>query len=175
MPTLGKFIQRRRAELGLTQEQLAEKVGPGVRQAEISRLEHDRITLPRRQRLEQIAIALDVPLGTLLARSGWAGAEDEFEASELLDTEGPEADLSLEESGEAAPLEDNGEGNGLGEGGDHRDGAKVVAFQSAMARAELQIRRSERAIQEAQSTYEALRVSFDTREKVSSKTPAPGQ
>jgi hypothetical protein len=118
---------------------------------------------------------LDVPLGTLLARSGWAGAEDEFEASELLDTEGPEADLSLEESGEAAPLEDNGEGNGLGEGGDHRDGAKVVAFQSAMARAELQIRRSERAIQEAQSTYEALRVSFDTREKVSSKTPAPGQ
>ena len=75
MPTLGKFIQRRRAELGLTQEQLAELVGGGVRQAEISRLEHDRVTLPRRQRLEQLARALDVPLGELLARSGWVGAE----------------------------------------------------------------------------------------------------
>lgn len=75
MPTLGKFIQRRRAELGMTQEQLAELVGDGVRQAEISRLEHDRVTLPRRQRLEQIARALDVPIGELLARSGWLGAE----------------------------------------------------------------------------------------------------
>jgi transcriptional regulator with XRE-family HTH domain len=75
MPTLGKFIQRRRVELGLTQEQLAELVGGGVRQAEISRLEHDRVTLPRRQRLEQIARALDVPIGELLARSGWVGAE----------------------------------------------------------------------------------------------------
>ncbi len=49
-------------------------VGGGVRQAEISRLEHDRVTLPRRQRLEQIASALDVPLGELLVRSGWTGA-----------------------------------------------------------------------------------------------------
>jgi hypothetical protein len=44
-----------------------------------------------------------------------------------------------------------------------------------MARAELQIRRSERAIQEAQSTYEALRISVDARERLSGKTPAPGQ
>ncbi|HYI25848.1 MAG TPA: helix-turn-helix domain-containing protein [Thermomicrobiales bacterium] len=76
MPTLGAFIRRRRIELGLTQESLAEMVGGGVRQAEISRLEHDRVTLPRRQRLEQIAAALDVPLGELLVRSGWTGADD---------------------------------------------------------------------------------------------------
>ncbi len=76
MPTLGKFIRRRREELGLTQESLAELVGDGVRQAEISRLENDRIVLPRRQRLEQIAAALDVPIGILLARSGWVGAEE---------------------------------------------------------------------------------------------------
>jgi transcriptional regulator with XRE-family HTH domain len=75
MPTLGKFIRRRRAELGLTQEELAERVGEGVRQSEISRLENDRVILPRRQRLESIAEALDVPIGVLLARSGWAGAE----------------------------------------------------------------------------------------------------
>lgn len=175
MPTLGKFIQRRRAELGLTQEQLAEKIGPGVRQAEISRLEHDRITLPRRQRLEQIAVALDVPLGTLLARSGWAGAEDEFELSGTLDADGLEGDLPTEQPDEVLQPDDDQSDNGPGERGDHRDGAKVIAFQSAMARAELQIRRSERAIQEAQSTYEALRVSLDAREKVSSKTPAPGQ
>ncbi len=76
MPTLGAFIRRRRTELGLTQEALAEMIGGGVRQAEISRLEHDRVTLPRRQRLEQIAAALDVPLGELLVRSGWTGADD---------------------------------------------------------------------------------------------------
>jgi transcriptional regulator with XRE-family HTH domain len=76
MPTLGAFIRRRRIELGLTQETLAEMIGGGVRQAEISRLEHDRVTLPRRQRLEQIAAALDVPLGELLVRSGWTGADD---------------------------------------------------------------------------------------------------
>jgi transcriptional regulator with XRE-family HTH domain len=87
MPTLGEFIQRRRVELGLTQEQLAELVGGGVRQAEISRLEHDRVTLPRRQRLEQISRALDVPLGELLARSGWVGAEAIGTASVPADNE----------------------------------------------------------------------------------------
>ena len=76
MPTLGAFIRRRRMELGLTQEALAEMIGGGVRQAEISRLEHDRVTLPRRQRMEQIATALDVPIGELLVRSGWTGADE---------------------------------------------------------------------------------------------------
>jgi len=62
-------------ELNLTQEELAERVGEGVRQSEISRLERNRVTLPRRQRMEEIAEALDIPIGLLLARSGWAGAE----------------------------------------------------------------------------------------------------
>jgi transcriptional regulator with XRE-family HTH domain len=88
MPTLGKFIQRRRIELGYTQEQLAEKIGPTCRQAEVSRLENDGVALPRRQRLEQIAIALDVSIGELLARSGWAGAEDMF------DLDGPVAEAT---------------------------------------------------------------------------------
>jgi transcriptional regulator with XRE-family HTH domain len=73
--SLGQRIRERRLELGLTQEALAERIGGGVRQAEVSRLEHDRVVLPRRQRLEHIARALEMPLGTLLAESGWAGAE----------------------------------------------------------------------------------------------------
>jgi len=79
--TLGRVIRQRRIEMGLTQEALAELVGDGVGQAEISRLERDRVVLPRRARLEQIAQALGLSLGTLLARSGWAGAEDELGAS----------------------------------------------------------------------------------------------
>ncbi len=70
-PTLGQFIQTRRAELGLTQEELAERVGEGVRQSEISRLEHDRVSLPHRDRLDMLATALEVSLGDLLITTGW--------------------------------------------------------------------------------------------------------
>lgn len=76
---LGQVIRERRVELGLTQQGLAEVIGAGVTQAEISRLEHGRVQLPRRQRLEQIARGLNLPLGELLARSGWAGAEKAFD------------------------------------------------------------------------------------------------
>ncbi len=73
--TLGQVIRQQRHGLGLTQEELAERIGEGVRQAEISRLENDHITLPRRARLEQIADALELPVGVMLAHSGWTGAE----------------------------------------------------------------------------------------------------
>ncbi len=75
MPTLGAFIRRRRLELGLTQEGLADLIGDNTRQADVSRLENDRVTLPRRSRLDAIARALQVSPGELLARSGWEGAE----------------------------------------------------------------------------------------------------
>ncbi len=74
--TLGTFIRERRQDLGLTQEQLAERVGPSVRQSEISRLEHDGIALPRRSRLEEIAAALDVSIGDLLVTTGWMDEEN---------------------------------------------------------------------------------------------------
>ena len=73
--TLGQAIRQRRAELGLTQEQLAARIGGGVRQSDVSRLEADRVTLPRRQRLERIAAALGLPPGELLVRAGWPGAD----------------------------------------------------------------------------------------------------
>lgn len=76
--TMGSAIRTRREELGLTQEELAARIGGGIRQSEISRLERGRVTLPRRARLEAIAAALNLPVGELLARSGWAGAGDAF-------------------------------------------------------------------------------------------------
>jgi transcriptional regulator with XRE-family HTH domain len=85
MPTLGAFIRRRRQELGLTQEALADLIGDNTRQADISRLENDRVTLPRRARLDAIARALQVSPGELLAKSGWEGAEiiDASDAGDL--------------------------------------------------------------------------------------------
>lgn len=73
--SLGTFIRERRQDLGLTQEQLAERVGDGVRQSEISRLEHDGIALPRRGRLERIAAALEVTVGDLMVTTGWMDEE----------------------------------------------------------------------------------------------------
>jgi transcriptional regulator with XRE-family HTH domain len=72
--TLGDFIRERRQDLGLTQEQLAERIGTSVRQADVSRLERNRVALPRRTRLEDIARALDVSLADLLVQSGWGTA-----------------------------------------------------------------------------------------------------
>jgi transcriptional regulator with XRE-family HTH domain len=69
--TLGTAIRLRRQEIGLTQEQLAERIGDGVRQSDVSRLERDRIQLPRPSRFRAIAAALDLEPGELLHRSGW--------------------------------------------------------------------------------------------------------
>ena len=73
--TLAQLIRERRQDLSLTQEELAERLGPNVRQGEISRLESGLIALPRRLRMEQLARALQLPLGALLLGSGWVGAE----------------------------------------------------------------------------------------------------
>jgi transcriptional regulator with XRE-family HTH domain len=81
---LGAVVKARRLELGWTQEELAERIsaeGEFVRQSEISRIESGKISLPRRDRLERLADALGLPLGELLARSGWAGAESSFQPS----------------------------------------------------------------------------------------------
>lgn len=74
--TLGTFIRERRRELGLTQEQLADRVGGRTRQSEISRLERNLIMLPRRERLAALAAALEITPGDLLVRSGWIAPDD---------------------------------------------------------------------------------------------------
>jgi transcriptional regulator with XRE-family HTH domain len=73
---LGNFVRQRRMDLGLTQEQLAELVGQNVTQAEISRLERGYVVLPRRDRLDALATALQVSLGMLLIQSGWLSDDE---------------------------------------------------------------------------------------------------
>jgi transcriptional regulator with XRE-family HTH domain len=71
------LIRERRADLGLTQEELADRIGGSATQAEVSRLERGMIMLPRRDRLN--ALALEVTHGSLLLRSGWLICEEQAE------------------------------------------------------------------------------------------------
>jgi transcriptional regulator with XRE-family HTH domain len=73
---LGNYVRERRMDLGLTQEELAFRIGSSVTQAEISRLERGAIAFPRRRRLEALAAALEVTLGALLIHSGWLTSEE---------------------------------------------------------------------------------------------------
>ena len=94
--TLGEAIRRRRAALGWTQEELAERAsaeGDRLRQSDISRLERGKVGLPHRERLERIAAALDLPLGELLARSGWSGATDAFPVTTVRAASGSRRDV----------------------------------------------------------------------------------
>ena len=70
MTMLGQVVRNRRIALGLTQEELAIRIGEGTRQADISRFENSGVSLPHPKRLEQLAAVLDLPLSDLLARSG---------------------------------------------------------------------------------------------------------
>jgi transcriptional regulator with XRE-family HTH domain len=82
MQGLGNYVRGRRAELGLTQEELAARIGGSATQAEISRLERGMVALPRRSRLEALAAALEVTLGSLLVHSGWLTSDEMAELDE---------------------------------------------------------------------------------------------
>lgn len=74
---LGVAIRARRLELGISQEQLAQRVSDDderVRQSDISRLESGQMTFLRSGQLQRIAAALDMSLADLLAHCGWAAA-----------------------------------------------------------------------------------------------------
>jgi len=91
--TLGQFIRTNRLAIGLTQEQLANQVGEGIRQSDISRLEQERVEFPRRERLEAIAAALDVTLGDLLISTGWLEIEHAALIEQIQDDEEPDPDV----------------------------------------------------------------------------------
>src|SRR5215204_5348688 len=74
--SLGEAIRLRRLELGMSQEELAERIGPDVRQSDVSRLERGKILFPRLERLNQIAAALGMTIGALLTEAGWFTDEE---------------------------------------------------------------------------------------------------
>jgi transcriptional regulator with XRE-family HTH domain len=91
---LGKYVRERRQDLGLTQEELAARIGGTATQAEISRLERGSVAFPRRSRLEALAVALEVSLGALLVNSGWLES-DEGDLVEDVSTTQQQLDSSL--------------------------------------------------------------------------------
>jgi transcriptional regulator with XRE-family HTH domain len=68
---LGEYLRSRREELGLTQEQLASKIG--VSQATVSQYEKGSIT-PRPRNLYSLAVALELSPDEVLAASGFYAA-----------------------------------------------------------------------------------------------------
>ena len=83
-PNLGQVIRARRRALGMSQEALAARVsdlGSEIDQADISRIELGKVDLPRRRRLEHLAVALELSPGELLEASGWVGAGSRSGAS----------------------------------------------------------------------------------------------
>jgi two-component system alkaline phosphatase synthesis response regulator PhoP len=90
--SLGEAIRLRRLDLGMSQEELAERIGPDVRQSDVSRLERGKILFPRLERLNQIASALGMSVGALLIEAGWFTDEESQHAELLI---GPGADSAV--------------------------------------------------------------------------------
>jgi transcriptional regulator with XRE-family HTH domain len=68
MKALGQFIRDRRRELGLTQTQLGARIG--YYQERISSLECGTYGIPSLHSMHELAAALEVPVGQLLAAAG---------------------------------------------------------------------------------------------------------
>lgn len=75
---LGTTVRQRRVELGLSQVQLADRVGGETQQSDISRIERGRLPWPRPQLLQSLAAALDLTVLELITMSGWM-TQEEFE------------------------------------------------------------------------------------------------
>lgn len=113
--SLGALIRQRRLELGWTQEELAGRISTDdeyVRQSEISRIESGRTELPRRERLHRLGEVLGLPLGELLARSGWAGADLHFQQNGIADSVSDNAPSPGHVAEEIADLERHGDTHG---------------------------------------------------------------
>lgn len=82
--SLGEAIRLRRLELGMSQEELAEQIGPDVRQSDVSRLERGKILFPRLERLNQIATALGLSVGSLLIEAGWFTDEEQYRIAHIV-------------------------------------------------------------------------------------------
>jgi transcriptional regulator with XRE-family HTH domain len=73
---LGLTVRQRRLELGLSQVQLAERMGTNSQQADVSRIERGFLPWPRPELLQLLAHALEMPVLELITRSGWMAPEE---------------------------------------------------------------------------------------------------
>jgi transcriptional regulator with XRE-family HTH domain len=65
--TLGELLIRRRQELGLTRDELAQLLGPRWTAADVRRLETSQTIMPSWIRLQILSSALGLPIDTLLS------------------------------------------------------------------------------------------------------------
>ena len=154
--TFGTVIRERRTELGLTQEELAERVGEHVRQSDISRLERDYVMLPRRDRLEALAAALEVTTGYLLLHSGW------ITSAEFAMIDAPRADHASADGGTMArPAEverqDHVDPDGapVGNASDAADSQNAVT--DAVERARAVVRHTDEILRHSATTIQKAR------------------
>ncbi len=94
---LGRLIASRRDAIGMTQDELAARIGS--RQSYVSQLEQGKIGLPGVKRLSQISFALNISISELLMNSSWPDVSDyvaELEAMqrELGSLTGKRADIA---------------------------------------------------------------------------------
>jgi transcriptional regulator with XRE-family HTH domain len=66
LPTIGDVIRAWRIFHGLSSTELSEKAG--VRSQYLSEIEHNRTANPKQEKLEKLAVALEVPLQDILGR-----------------------------------------------------------------------------------------------------------
>lgn len=160
--SLGATIRARRMELGWSQEELAERISTDdeyVRQSEISRIESGRVALPRRRRLELLAIALDIPLGELLAHSGWAGANEAFDSHPvMLSKHGSAVDVA-ERGGRAQQFStaQAGASSGMSE---YR--ARIAPAADSERARNMRLQRLRETTEEIQKQFERNRHSFES-------------
>jgi transcriptional regulator with XRE-family HTH domain len=70
---LGRFLRARRVRLGLSTRAVGAKCGTD--KANIIRLEQGKVHSPRPEKLEALALALELPVGDVFARAGYPTAD----------------------------------------------------------------------------------------------------
>lgn len=74
--SLGRAIRQRRLDLGLSQVEVAERMGSEFRQSDISRIEQGRVQFPRPQLLMALAGSLNISIIDLMVEAGWLTPEE---------------------------------------------------------------------------------------------------
>lgn len=88
--TLGHYVRQRRSALKMSQQELADRIeelGGKMKQGDVSDLELSD-SLPRPAKMQQLAQALEVPLGKLYAEAGFPAHIPDDDVLDGLDDEG---------------------------------------------------------------------------------------